>query len=138
MTFNELIHHPPFQIALFGSLLAVALLAGTLIWYFKVGKKREAQFNEKQRKHAAFRRVFSLFMMLGIYVWIPLTRDLPVIPLRNGDYLPIQLLICIAYPALMVAIMTILGRLIFGEEGRLKPKKNITQQEDNHDTHPQA
>ena len=138
MTFTELLRHPPVLIAAVGWLLAVALLTGTLIWYFKVGKKREAEFNEKQRKHATFRRALTVPIIVGSYLLPWLIKDWPEIQLRNGEMLPVKLLVCLGIYLLLYAAMVVAGRLIFGEEGRLKPKKNITQQEENHDTHPQA
>ncbi|MCL2495595.1 MAG: hypothetical protein FWE98_08110 [Oscillospiraceae bacterium] len=121
MSFAELLRHPPFRRIMSWGLMAVILLAGTLIWYFKIGKKRESQHNEKQRKHAFFRRICISLAILGAAM-LP-SLNLPEIYLRNGRMLSVELLVGFGGILLFYAIIGFAGRLIFGEEGRLKPKK---------------
>jgi len=103
-------------------LVMVAVLAGIFVWHIKVGKQREAQYNETQKKHMTFRRACAIPIVIGS-IWVPLSLDLPRIPLRNGEALPMELLIWIGIWLLLHGAMVVAGRLIFGEEGRLKPKK---------------
>jgi len=124
MSFAELLRHPPFQTAMLCCLFAVALLTGAFIWYFKAGKKREAEYNDKQKKHLDFRRRFVGPMIVGI-MWMPhLTRNLPKLPLRNGEELPVSLLVCVGFPVVLYTIMAVAGRLVYGGEGRLKLRKD--------------
>jgi len=123
MSFIELLSHPPFRIVMIGCLLSFALLAGTIIWYIKVGRPREKKFNEKQKKHLAFRRALLLPVIVGSVVSTQWDWNLPVIIMRNGEELPLKLLILLGtYLALYCAVF-VAGNIIFGEEGRLKPKK---------------
>ena len=121
MSFIEVIRHPPFIMVL-TALVFVVILVGFFIWYFKVGQKREEQFNEKQRKHVTFRRAFVVPIVIGPNILYRII-DLPKIQLQNGWELSLKFLVCMGLFSLLCVAMLVGGRLIYGEEGCLKPKK---------------
>ena len=87
----------------------------------------EAQFNEAQRKHMAFRQKWVVPVTIGS-IWLPShVGNLPGIPLPNGKQLPAAFLACFIGPAVLWGILALVGRLIFGEEGRLNLKKVKTE-----------
>ena len=126
MRFVEALREPLVLIVVLVALLTLAFSVWFVIWYFRVGYKRSADaemgYNEKQCKHLAFRRAFIIPMIVGSVLLGHLTHD-SRIPLPNGNELPVELLVLLGSQLLFWTVMHVAGRLIFGEEGRLKPKK---------------
>ena len=94
--------------------LPAALLTWYLIWYFKIGKKRRTQYNEAQKKYLTFRTLCYMLSFAMMQLLDLLTKGLPK-PTR---------MICIEIPILLYLLVPVAGRLIYGEESRLRPKKD--------------
>jgi len=118
MTFDELIHYVPFQLVMIWLLLCVVLVAGGIVWYYAVTKKRESEYNEQQKKHRVFQRTYMLIVIAGAF---PLPRF--IYSLLAVESLLTNIGIIIGYYAFFTALMLVAGRLIYGEEGSINPKK---------------
>ena len=82
-----------------------------------------AQYNETQKAHVAFRGRWMALMPLWMLVSFWLTNGLPKVTLPNGEKFPLALPAAMVLYVLPIVVMYVIGRIKFGEEGSLEPKK---------------
>jgi len=81
-------------------------------------------YNKAQRRHSLFRQL----SFLAIIELFPLVesklKDVTYIRLYNGE-LPLAFLLALAIMVATMILMFVLGRVIFGKEGRLRRRKDV-------------